>query len=96
MEKEKNILIRVSEEEKNKVQSMAKKEGLSLSEYARKMMLHGQVIKVDSEDKKVLNGVANNLNQLTRFFNQTGERKPELETTLKEMIDQIRHAYRKR
>ena len=96
MEKEKNILIRVSEEEKNKVQTMAKKEGLSLSEYARKMMLHGQVIKVDPEDKKVLNGVANNLNQLTRFFNQTGERKPELETTLKQIIDQIRHAYRKR
>lgn len=96
MEKQKNILIRVSEEDKEKIQALAKKENMSVSEYARKMMLFGQVIKVDPEEKRTLNGIANNLNQLTRNYNQTGEKKSEVEVTLKMLINKIRHAYRQR
>lgn len=96
MEKEKNILIRVSEEDKEKIHALAKKENMTISEYARKMMLFGEVIKVDAEDKRVLNGIANNLNQLTRFANQTHSVSAGTEEELKKIIKLLRHAYRKR
>lgn len=96
MEKDSVLRLRLSSEDKQKIQARAESEGLKISSYARGMLLFGEVIKVDAEDKKTLNGIANNLNQLTRHYNQTGERKPELESVLKSLIEEIRHAYRKR
>jgi len=96
MEKDSVLRLRLSTEDKQKIQAKAESEGLKISTYARKMLLFGEVINVSSEDKKTLNGLANNLNQLTRHYNQTGERKPELEYVLKTLIEEIRHAYRKR
>jgi len=96
MEKDSVLRLRLSAEDKDKIQVKVAREGLKLSAYARQMLLFGEVINVSSEDKKTLNGIANNLNQLTRHFNQTGERKPELESVLKSLIEEIRYAYRKR
>lgn len=96
MEKDTIVRFRVSLEDKKRIEERAEKEDIKLSAYARQMLLFGEVIKVDPEDKRTLNGIANNLNQLTRYYNQTGERKPELEDVLKSLIDEIRHAYRKR
>lgn len=96
MEKDTVVRFRVSLEDKKRIEERAEKEDIKLSAYARQMLLFGEVIKVDPEDKRTLNGIANNLNQLTRHYNQTGERKPELEDVLKSLINEIRHAYRKR
>lgn len=96
MEKDTVVRFRVSLEDKKKIEERSEKEGIKLSVYARQMLLFGEVIKVDPEDKRTLNGIANNLNQLTRHYNQTRERKPELEDVLKSLINEIRHAYRKR
>ena len=96
MEKDTVVRFRVSLEDKKKIEERSEKEGIKLSVYARQMLLFGEVIKVDLEDKRILNGIANNLNQLTRHYNQNGERKPELEEVLKSLINEIRHAYRKR
>ncbi len=96
MEKETQILLRISPEDKIEIQKRAKEAGLSVSEYGRKMMLHGSIIKVDLEDKRTLTGLANNLNQLTRHAHLTqvvGQETPEI---LKKLIDEIRNAYRKR
>lgn len=95
MEKETNIIIRLSPNDKEKIKARASKEGMTVSQYARKMLLTGQVLKVEPEDRRILNGVANNLNQLTRLANQTQAIQLETETTLRNLIEKIRHAYRK-
>jgi hypothetical protein len=96
MEKETNILIRLTPHDKEKIKQKAIKEGMTVSEFARKMLLNGEVIKVDPDDKKTLNGIANNLNQLTRLANQTHSVQPGTEIILKKLINEIRNAYRKR
>lgn len=96
MEKDTVLRLRLSAEDKEKIQARAVSEGMKISAYARKMLLFGEVIKISPEEQKMLSGVANNLNQLTRHYNQTGECKPELETVLKTLIDELRNAYRKR
>jgi hypothetical protein len=96
MEKETNIILRVSPADKKIIQDRAKEAGATLSEYARKVLLSGSIIKADGEEKKTLNGIANNLNQLTRQANSTGIIPAEVSSTLKELIEKIRHAYRKR
>jgi hypothetical protein len=96
MEKETNILIRLSPNDKEEIKKKASVAGLTVSAYARKLLLTGEIVRVDPEDKKTLNGVANNLNQLTRLANQTKAIQPETEAELRNLINQIRHAYRKR
>jgi hypothetical protein len=96
MEKETNIILRVSPSDKKMIQDKAKEAGATVSEYARKMLLTGSIIKIEGEEKKTLNGIANNLNQLTRHANATGIIPAEVTSTLRELIEKIRYAYRKR
>ncbi|GGI29446.1 MULTISPECIES: plasmid mobilization protein [Pedobacter] len=96
MEKETNIILRVSPTDKKIIQDKATEAGTSVSEYARKMLLSGSIIKIEGEEKKTLNGIANNLNQLTRHANATGIIPSEVTSTLRELIEKIRYAYRKR
>jgi hypothetical protein len=96
MEKETNIIIRLKPNDKEEIKKKASSAGLTLSEYARKLLLSGEIIKVEPEDRLTLNGIANNLNQLTRLANQTKAIQPETENVLRNLINQIRHAYRKR
>lgn len=96
MEKETNIIIRLKPNDKEEIKKKASSSGLTLSEYARKLLLSGEIIKVEPEDRLTLNGIANNLNQLTRLANQTKAIQPETENVLRNLINQIRHAYRKR
>jgi hypothetical protein len=96
MEKETNIILRVSPSEKKIIQDKANEAGATLSEYARKMLLSGSIIKIEGDEKKILNGIANNLNQLTRHANSTGIIPAEVTGTLRELIEKIRYAYRKR
>lgn len=96
MEKETNIILRVSPSDKKIIQDKANEAGASVSEYARKMLLSGSIIKIEGDEKKILNGIANNLNQLTRHANSTGIIPVEVASTLRELIEKIRYAYRKR
>jgi predicted DNA binding CopG/RHH family protein len=96
MEKETNIIIRIKPNDKEEIKKKASSAGLTVSEYARKLLLTGEIIKVDPEDRLTLNGIANNLNQLTRLANQMKAIQPETENVLRNLIKQIRHAYRKR
>ena len=70
--RDKQINIRLAEDEYLNVYRQMEKSGLGLSEYIRKSIL-GKEIKVISGIKELileLNRIGNNLNQLTRKVNQ--------------------------
>lgn len=74
------IVIRVSVLEKKQIKKNAEKYGLNLSDLARQFLLNGQAwAKSNDEisegilDRKTLIGLANNLNQLTRYAHQKKE-----------------------
>lgn len=95
----KNILIRVTEKEKNEIEKKANKTGLGISEYGRQIMLNGYVFQSLKNstaeekqpgadlDRRTLLGLANNLNQLTKYAHQT-KVLPKLEELL-EKIEKI-------
>lgn len=74
------IVIRVSILEKKQIQRNARKYNLSLSDLGRQFLLNGQAwAKTNNQssdlilDRKILIGLANNLNQLTRYAHQKKE-----------------------
>ena len=74
------IVIRVSILEKKQIQRNARKYNLSLSDLGRQFLLNGQAwAKTNNQssdlilDRKTLIGLANNLNQLTRYAHQKKE-----------------------
>lgn len=94
----KNIIIRVTENEKKGIEKKANKTGLAVSEYGRQIMLNGFIfhnLKNDTTDeqpgtyfdRRTLLGLANNLNQLTKYAHQT-KTLPKLEDLL-EKIEKI-------
>ncbi len=60
--------FRVSAEEQKQIEAKAKTAGLTVSEYVRRVAI-GQVVqeRLPVELRQVITGVANNLNQLTRY-----------------------------
>lgn len=98
----KNIVIRVNDKEQKNIEANAKKMGLSISDYGRQLMLKGSVLTVQKNeaetettciDRRTLVGLANNLNQLTRFAHERKE-LPQIESLLKELDKMIRHGSR--
>jgi hypothetical protein len=88
----KNLVIRVTESEKKIIENNSKNLGLEVSNYGRQLMINGIVFSVikqentikENFDRRTLIGLANNLNQLTRYTHQTN-RIPKLE----ELLDKI-------
>jgi len=89
----KNIVIRVNDKEQKSIEANAQKLGLSISDFGRQLMLKGSVLAVQknegeiditSIDRRTLVGLANNLNQLTRFAHERKE-LPQIESLLKEL-----------
>jgi len=98
----KNIVIRVNDKEQKDIEENAQKLGLSISDYGRQLMLKGSVLSVqknDTEnestgiDRRTLIGLANNLNQLTRFAHERKE-LPDIESLLKDLQKIIYHGSR--
>jgi|SRR5690606_704856 len=89
----KNIVIRVNDKERKEIESNAQKLGLSVSDFGRQLMLKGSVLAVQKNeaendstgiDRRTLVGLANNLNQLTRFAHERKE-LPQIESLLQEL-----------
>jgi len=98
----KNIVIRVNDKEQRTIEANAQKLGLSVSDFGRQLMLKGSVLSIqknesESEgigiDRRTLVGLANNLNQLTRFAHERKE-LPQIESLLKELDKIIRNGSR--
>lgn len=64
------IRARISVEEKKQIMELAKAEGVSLSTYLRRSLLHGRLIsKTDIQTVFELKKIGNNLNQVARYVN---------------------------
>lgn len=95
MKKTENILIRLTESEKNEIKKKAEESKMTLSEYARKMLINGKVISISAEEKRTISGVAINFNQMIRKFNSLNIKPLGLEQQLEELIKELKDAYRK-
>ena len=77
MKREKQLLIRISDEDKERIQAKMEEAGiLNMSAYVRKMALDGICVKLDLADVRqlivLLQRCSNNLNQYAKRANETG------------------------
>ena len=93
-ERDKQLNIRLNEEEVKVMQKNIKKSKLSQSEYIRKSILQKNIIVIDEIKELMveLKRVGNNLNQITRMMN-SGEIKDSKE--LKEVKNNLENIWNK-
>ena len=77
MKREKQLLIRISDEDKARIQAKMEDAGiLNMSAYVRKMALDGICVKLDLREVRqlivLLQRCSNNLNQYAKRANETG------------------------
>ena len=77
MKREKQLLIRISDADKERIQAKMEEAGIrNMSAYVRKMALDGICVKLDLADVRqlivLLQRCSNNLNQYAKRANETG------------------------
>ena len=77
MKREKQLLVRISDEDKDRIQAKMEEAGIqNMSAYIRKMALDGICVKLDLTDVRqlivLLQRCSNNLNQYAKRANETG------------------------
>ena len=77
MKREKQLLVRISDEDKARIQAKMEEAGiLNMSAYVRKMALDGICVRLDLTDVRqlivLLQRCSNNLNQYAKRANETG------------------------
>ncbi|MBS7332830.1 MAG: hypothetical protein KIG88_04455 [Weeksellaceae bacterium] len=96
MENKKIFLkFRVSETEKNIILQRAKSTNKSFSDYARKMLVNGEIISISPEEKRMIGGLSNNLNQLTKLYHINQKEPQTLQKELSNLINILKDAYRR-
>ncbi|CAM3205765.1 plasmid mobilization protein [Empedobacter stercoris] len=93
--KEVSLKFRVTELEKEIIENRAKTNGKTFSDYARFMLINGEIITISDKEKSILGGLANNINQLTKLFHQRKEVPAELLNELKNILIHLKNAYRR-
>lgn len=76
MKREKQLLVRISDEDKVRIQTKMEEAGIrNMSAYVRKMALDGICVKLDLQDVRqlivLLQRCSNNLNQYAKRANET-------------------------
>lgn len=61
--------FRVSDEEKKAIEDRAKESEMKFSDFARQMLMHGQVKRITAEERRALKGIATNINQMAKRSN---------------------------
>lgn len=90
------LAFRLSEEEKQMLQSRADVIGTGLSNYIRQTVLENKAILTTADDRLQLKGMAVNLNQLAHRANATGHIPSELPALLLKIKQLLADAYRQR
>lgn len=89
------IKFRITESEKKIINTRALESKGTLSEFARFMLTNGEVINITKEERKILAGLANNVNQLVKLFHQTQKQPSGLLEELSKTLIHLRNAYRR-
>jgi len=87
--------IRISEKEKKIIQDRADKSGLSLSEFSRRMLLKGEVISISQEERRMLNGLSINFNQMIKLWHSTKEKPIGIESVFSQLLVELKSHYQK-
>lgn len=87
--------IRISESEKEEIQKRAKKAGLSVSEFSRRILLNGEVISITQEERRMLNGIAINFNQMIKLWHSTKNQPMKLEEVFNSLIQDLKKHYKR-
>lgn len=87
--------IRITEKEKSEIQERADKSGLSLSEFSRRMLVNGEVISISSEERRMLNGIAINFNQMIKLWHSTKEKPIGIESVFSQLLVELKSHYQK-
>jgi hypothetical protein len=87
--------FRITEKEKLLIKERSKESGKNVSEYSRFMLLNGEVISITLEEKRILGGLANNINQLVKLFHQKNREPSGLIKELQTTLIHLKNAYRR-
>lgn len=87
--------IRISEKEKEIIQKRAYESGLSVSEFSRRMLVNGEVISISSEERRMLNGIAINFNQMIKLWHSTKNQPMKLEEIFNSLIQDLKKHYKR-
>lgn len=93
--KDEFLKFRITEKEKQLIIERSKKSGKNVSEYSRFMLLNGEVISISLEEKRILGGLANNINQLVKLFHQKSKAPDNLLEELRTTLIHLKNAYRR-
>lgn len=93
--KETILKFRVSEIEKKVIQNNVEQSKLSFSEYARKMLINGEIISISSEEKRIIGGLSNNINQLIKLYHIHNNEPNNLHDELIILLNTLKNAYRR-
>ena len=93
--KDEFLKFRITEKEKLLIKERSKKSGKNVSEYARFMLINGEVISITAEEKRILGGLANNINQLVKLFHQKNKEPDRLIGELQTTLIHLKNAYRR-
>lgn len=85
--------VRISEEEKIKIENRAKEANMKTSRFARTMLLEGSVIVLTPEEKRNITGIGNNFNQLLRRVN-SGMVPQDVVEDLRQLLKDLKKHYR--
>ncbi|WP_318640070.1 plasmid mobilization protein [Flavobacterium ardleyense] len=89
------IKFRITENEKKIISARALESKGTLSEFARFMLTNGEVINITKEERKILAGLANNVNQLVKLFHQKQYQPKGLLEELTTTLIHLKNAYRR-
>jgi uncharacterized protein (DUF1778 family) len=93
--KDEFLKFRITEKEKQLIKERSEESGKNVSEYSRFMLINGEVISISLEEKRILAGLANNINQLVRLFHQKNREPNGLLEELQTILKQLKNAYRR-
>ena len=87
------LKLRANDAERDAIEARRRAAGLSLSEYLRRQALDGAIIQrtpmADRDLIRSFTALGNNLNQIARKANTTGELRPDLQDRLEEALETL-------
>lgn len=95
LKKDTVLKFRITEKEKLLIAERSKNSGKNISEFSRFMLINGEVIAISIEERRVLAGLANNINQLVKLYHQKKEEPKRLLDELQNTLKHLKDAYRR-